>query len=756
MLLLVPVLQAQVPSASAELRGRVLDAKTKEPIPNALVRIVKPEHKVLADGQGQFSFRDLRPGTYALEFSAAGYRTQLREGIQLQGGLSTALVVELEVVQPRLDRQVIVTGKVVPTTDGPIAGTRKVGQVEMTRTPASFRDLSRILSAVPGASQSSEKTNDLIVRGGSPWENGFYVDNIPLPNINHFQNQAGVGGAIGVLDVSLIEDVDFYTGGFSVAYGDRMSSIVDIRFREGARDRVRARLNLALAGFSGSVEGPLFKGKASFVLSARRCYYDLITKIIGLGVAPNFGDLHFKLVYDLDARNKITLLNIFGVSTLAYDLETAVKEGFNSSLDYGTGQNTIGLNWLRTWDRGYSNTSLSYSTFKNSATIVAVNPDTAGSKYSATEEGKGEIVLRNVNIVQAGPRSKLEFGIEAKSERFNFDNYLSSYINHWDTEIAPLLARGTFRAWKSGLFAAWIYSPAKALAVSLGARADHFSLTRAWHLAPRVSVSLKLNDRLAINAAWGIYDQGLPLFLTAENPENRKKRDPFATHAIAGLKLDLKDGTQIVLEAYEKKYRNTPLTPDDPTNFLLDSGVDFGFYRTYSILYDNGIARARGIEFLIQKKTMDKLYGVLSAGLSRTEFRDESGIWRPRIIDRQYLITAIGGFAPNERWAFSGRWRLAGGRPYTPYDIRRSSELNRGIFERTQVLARRFPPFMSLSLQANRQFRFKRSALNVYVSVMNASNRKNVERYFWDRIHNRPGTVYQAPLVPEFGIEYVF
>lgn len=751
-----PIVHAQVPDSFAELRGTIRDAKNKEPIPAALVRLRGTDRRAIADKEGRFAFRGLGPGTYSPEFSAAGYATLRRGEVSCQLGKPVVLDVELEPAIPRLDEKVLVVGTAIPAAGQPAVSERKVDQLDITRTPASFRDLSRVLTSLPGASQVSEKANDLIVRGGSPWENGYYVDNIPVSNINHFQNQAGVGGALGILDVSLIEGVNFYSGGFSAAYGDRMSSIIDIRFREGARDRLRGRLNLHLAGFGGSMEGPLFNSRASFILSVRRGYYDVMAKILGYDVAPNYGDIHFKFTYDFDPRNKLTILNIYGASRLSYDLETAVQEGFNSSLDYTAAQNTTGLNWLRTWDRGYSTTSLSYSVFKNSAAMAAVKPDSASSKYTATEEWKGEAVLRNVNILQIRPESRLEIGFELKAERFKFDNYVSAIINRWQIEMSPLDGAGTDTAWKSSLFTTWIYHPFEALSLSLGARADHFSHTGAWHIAPRLAAMFELLKKLTLKVAFGRYDQGFPLFVAAVNPENRTKRDPYAVHAIAGLSYDLGRDSQLVIEFYDKKYGDAPLTPDDPTNFVLDSGVDFGLYRTYSVLFDDGVARSRGIEIMFQKRSADKFYGIIGASLGWARYRDYTGIWRYRIIDNQYLVQAVGGYKANEKWAFTGRLKSAGGRPYTPYDIERSTELNRGILDRTRALAKRYPPYLSLSAQVNRQFRFKRSLLSVYVSVMNLFNRRNVDKYFWDRIHNRPGIIYQGPIIPEFGIEYVF
>jgi hypothetical protein len=755
-LFLSGVLSAQNPVPAAEIRGVILDAKTKEAVSGTVIRVSETKKSVLSGPDGRFSITGLAPGVYTLEITAAGFRRKILKDIALGEKQPALLTVELELDLPRLTEHVSVSGRAVEPAERTEAGVRSVSTVELTRMPATIRDLSRVLNSIPGASQVTDKTNDLVVRGGSPWENGFYVDHIPIPNINHFQNQSGVGGAIGVLDVTLIDSVDFYTGGFSAAYGDRMSSIIDIQLREGSRERTGYRANLHLAGIGGSIEGPLAPGRGSFLLSARRCYYDIITKFLKRTVSPNFTDIHLKMVYDIDPFNTLTVLDIYGASTLTYDLEEAISEGLNSIVDFDAHQNTIGLNWRRAWDRGFSDTSLSYSTFRNTADVTGVNPEAASASYTTTEEGTQALVLRNVNNLQTGERSQLEFGLEIVSERFDFDNHISGFVNRWETDIPPLDARGASRNWKTGLFASWIIRPFEALSLSLGLRGDYYSLPGAWHASPRLSAAFALAPGVTAKAAWGFYYQALPLFLTAENPENRLLRDPRAEHRLAGLEFKLGEDASLTLEVYDKIYRNAPLTPDDPTLFLLDSGVDFGFYRSYSVFTDDGLARASGLELLLQKKTDKGFYGLLSASLGRTRFRDEAGVWYPRIIDYGFLVSAIGGFKAGEKWAFSGRMRLIGGRPYTPYDLERSAVLQRGIFDKTRVLAERYPTYLNVSLQVNRQFRFRRSALNVYLSLWNVLNRKNLDKYIWDRVNNKPLTIYQAPFLPEFGIEYVF
>ncbi len=146
----------------------------------------------------------------------------------------------------------------------------------------------------------NDSRNSLIVRGGSPIENTFYIDNIEIPNINHFPVEGSSDGPIGLLNVDLIEDVNFYSGGFSSIYGDRLSSIMEISFREGAKDKFRPQLNLSMQGFGGVVEGPI-SDKGSYMFSASKSYLELILNENETGGAlPSYGDAQAKVVYNLE------------------------------------------------------------------------------------------------------------------------------------------------------------------------------------------------------------------------------------------------------------------------------------------------------------------------------------------------------------------------------------------------------------------------------------------------------------------------
>ena len=322
--------------------------------------------------------------------------------------------------------------------------------------------------------------------------------------------------------------------------------------------------------------------------------------------------------------------------------------------------------------------------------------------------------------------------------------------------MAEALARGRLSAGLGAAFLIWIWNPTDRFTTSLGARAEYFSFNRHWLLSPRVSATLRLAPRLSVKASWGYFRQTLPLFLLAGHSENRGNRDPRAEHLIVGLRYSPVPDVVISLDAFDKSYTRLPLAVEDPAIFVLDSGLDFGFFRSYNQLLDSGTARSRGIEILLQKRTLENLYGLLSFSWFTSRFKDLWGVWRNRINDNRYLLTLLAGYRPNARWNMNLRLNLAGGIPYTPYDEERSAELNRGILDQERVFALRYAPYMSLDLRVERRFSLRQGWIDVYLGVVNMLNRKNIDRYFWDMIDNRIGVIHQSPILPVFGVTWKF
>ncbi len=745
------------PGMEGTIQGKVFDFDSHRPLPLVSVVLQGLELSTISDEEGQFSFFALESGTYTLTFSAEGYEPLIVRNVAVAGPTLKNLEISLISSLLKIEEEVTVTAEALPHVEEKTGSVIQLETEQITRVPGSFQDLSRILDAAPGAYRRTQKANDLIVRGGGPWENGYFIDNIPVPNINHFQSQATSGGAIGVIDVSLIKDLDFHTGGFSASYGNRMSSIVDIRFREGNRDRKAMQLDLNIAGFGARFEGPLGTNKGSWLVSMKRSYHDLVAGMVGYGVAPRFGDFHVKMAYDIDPNNRLVFLNIFGDSRISYDLERAVEEGFNNVLDFKTRQNTIGLNWAHSWgNRGISNTSMSYSFFDTGYSGRAVNAETAAREYRVTEELHGKVNLRNLNSFQLGSLSRVEFGAEFDWEGLDYSNYASEYMNRWGTYVGEALTKGQLSVVAPAAFFTLIYNPLNAVTASVGFRAEYFSYNRHWFLSPRIAATWRLNPKLSVKAAGGLYYQTLPLFLLSGSETNRDNADPRSAHVILGVKYNITKEILLSLDVFNKSYSQLPLATEDPTLFVLDSGLDFGFFRSYNQLYDWGISYCRGFEFLIQKRVLRGLYGLASVSLFRSRFKDYYGVWRNRINDNRYLLTVVGGYRPNTHWGINVRLDVAGGIPYTPYNQEQSKQYNRGILDTNQIFLSRYPAYTALNVRLERRFRFGRSYLDVYLGAINLLNRKNVDRYYWDKIDNTIAVIHQVPILPVFGATWNF
>jgi hypothetical protein len=591
-----------------------------------------------------------------------------------------------------------------------------------------------------------------MVRGGSPWENGYYIDNIPVLDINHFQNQGNSGGLIGIVETSRIEDVGFSPGGFSAAFGDRMSSITEIRLKEGAADRMRRRLRLNTMGFGGGLEAPVLGGRGSLSLSLRRNYHDILAGLVGYGVAPRFGDGLVKLALDLGPRDRVRVVGLAGASRLAWDLETAVEEGINNALDYETRQATAGIDWRRLWTSGVSETSLAYTSYSNNYDLTSVDDRT---RIYLADTGRRALTLRNVNTWQVSPRSRIVFGLDLLGERERFHNYYASRVSRWDWPLPETSLAGDHSAAKAGAFLEYTARPGRPWSVSLGARADYFSFTGRGSVSPRASAAVDLSGRWSLHGACGLFRQTLPLHLLSNCRNADELREPLARHLVLGLQYKIADRAFLSVEGYDKAYRNMPLTPEDPGIFVMDGAVNFNYYQTYAVLVDRGRASARGAD-VVFRTSGPRFAGVFSLTWMRSRFRDLEGLWRDRPNDNRFLVSAIGTWRPNEAWSFGLRGLAAGGTPYTPCDLERSRERRTWIIDPERINAERYPAYVAVHFRVDRRWAFRSSELLVYLSVMNALNRKNVLAYAWSKAKNDILPLYQSPILPEFGIEWTF
>ena len=200
--------------------------------------------------------------------------------VQVSTAKPTILNIPLTETSSELKEFEIVANPFVKKEESPIS-MRTINSAEIYRNPGGNRDISKVIQILPGVASSASFRNDIIVRGGAPSENRFFLDGIEVPNINHFATQGSSGGPVGMLNVNFIQEVDFYAGAFPTNRGNALSSVMDFKQIEGNDEKLTGSFMLGSSDVGLTLNGPMGK-KSSFIFSARRSYLQFLFKALKL------------------------------------------------------------------------------------------------------------------------------------------------------------------------------------------------------------------------------------------------------------------------------------------------------------------------------------------------------------------------------------------------------------------------------------------------------------------------------------------
>ena len=645
------------------------------------------------------------------------------------------------------------------SSKNPLSAVR-ISLEEIQGIPECGGGISRFLNTLPGVSFISDENLDYVVRGGSPLENGFYVDDIEVPGISHIANAGSQGGFYSALNPDVMRNVEFLSGCFSSDYGDRLSSITRMSLREGSRLGISGGVDMSLAGMGAYLEGPLMSDRGSFILSLRRSHLAALRSVgADLDAVPSTWDSLLKMTYDISSRHRIKVLNFYRNGSYRDEdrdswLHTNLREV----------QNTVGVNWASYWNKNlFSTTTVSYSSYSRSDgedVNLYWNPE-----FWSLDEDSRFFNLRNSNFAVLSETLKLECGFQIKHEREVLDHYIYQPL----TDIYGNIAQDSrldlrFQTTKYGLFASGMLEPLRNMTLTLGLRGDYASAQRDLVLAPRISCAYDVTRNLTLNAGVGIFHQTLPLNILAYNSDSVGLKPMRAVHYVLGVDYATASGTRFSVEVYQKDYSRLPVCPDAPYQLLLDLFLDrsmgnFGSligYRLPTQVLGTGTAYCRGIELLFQNKWADTLSTTASATFFSSCFTDLEGVVRSRVFDSEYVINLIGRYTPTPQWTISASWIMMGGGPYTPVDMVRSQQAHAWTLDEYRYLGRRYPDYNRLNLRISREVFSPNRGLEIYLDILNVFDQENVARFDWDYWNRTRGEEHQLGIIPVFGIKYSF
>lgn len=738
--------------------GRVVSASTSQPIDGAVVQLEGTGTSAQTDAAGRFTLNDLIPGVYSLRARAIGYRPYVVSEVVVGSGKPLEVTVSLAPQPIELEALEVRPSYFQPPTQA-IASTQDLGAEDVRRAPGVQEDVVRAVALLPGVAVTAAGRNDLIVRGGAPYENLFVVDGIEVPNINHFGSQGSTGGPLSLINIDLVQDAAFSAGGMAAKWGDRTASFTNITLREGNRDALAGELNLSATGFGAIAEGPL-GSSGSFLLSARRSYLDLLFRAAGFSFVPAYWDFQLKATQDLGPANRIAFLGIGAINTVSFTNETADDRYDNSRiLSPEQNQYFAGLTWQHFFDRGVLTSTLgrTFTKFEAVQRDSLVPPNDVFRSFST----EGENTLRVDLVLQPAPRTELNVGTVSKfASTLAYDMYLDGSLRRDQSgSPQPLAVDTTFTAFRTAGYAEVRYHLTRTVRVSGGARGTYYGFLDAFRVAPRFGVRVEPTAQTALTLSYARTYQAPSYVWLVGDPDNPETLTPItADQVVAGLERRLREDLKVQVEGYVKRYTDYPARTFRPQAVLAPAGfedatndIPFGLEPLAGV----GRGVAYGVEVFLQKRlSAIPVYGLASLALARSQFRSLDGVTRAGAYDGRVIGNLLAGWRINRAWELSGKFRVASGLPTTPF---LTSGLDAGQLDFSQYNdGPRLPTFHALDVRIDRRWSFRGWQLDLYLDVQNVYGRKNVSQIAWNPRIGGPEPNESLGVLPSIGVNIEF
>ena len=654
-----------------QVKGTVIDKSSRQPLEFINVMIVGLNKGGVTNAEGKFSIGQVPPGIYRLQASAIGYKTVTTPEYILSTR-DLHIQIEMEENQTELEGVTVTASPFRRDIESPVS-LRIIGLQEIEKSPGANRDISRIVQAYPGVAFSPiGYRNDLIVRGGSPSENRFYLDGVEIPNINHFSTQGASGGPVGILNADLIREVNFYTGAFPTDKGNALSSVLDFKLRDGDMERNSLKATLGASEVSLASNGHLGK-KTSYLVSVRQSYLQFLFDMLGLPFLPTFTDAQFKLKTRFDARNELTVLGLGGIDKMKLNTK-ADDEDNEYILSYlpKIQQETFTLGAVY---RHYAGAHVQ--------SVVASHSylNNRNTKYQQNDESDPEHLMLRLRSTEQNTQLRLENSSSFRNWKvtvgtsLDYSQYSNTTFQKVYTDRAQTFDYHTYLGiMRWGLFGTVNYTSIdERFTASLGLRADANNYSAAMkdlsdQLSPRLSLSYQLTEHWSLSGNAGLYYQLPPYTALGFKNNNGLYANKYAlrymqvSQGSVGLNWRKGDTFEVSVEGFYKDYDKIPLSVADGIP-LTCKGNDYGVIGN-ELLTSTAQGRSYGAELLLKWLVAKKLNLASSFTLFKSEYRtDKESEYIASAWDNRFIFNLRGTYNLPRHWSVGMKVSCIGGAP---------------------------------------------------------------------------------------------
>jgi hypothetical protein len=731
------------------IRGKVIDAETKSGLMGANVIIMNsmPVLGINTSQDGSFRIQNVPVGRHSLKVSFVGYRTTVIPEIMVSSGKETVLIVELEEVVV-LEKEVEIKASVdkdKPIDRMALVGARSFNTDESQRYAGSLDDPMRAVSNLAGVvSNAGDNSNEIMIRGNSPKGLLWRVEGVDIPNPNHFAYVGTSGGGFTIFSSQVLSNSDFYTAAFPAQYGNAISGVFDMRFRNGNNEKYETAIQAGIEGLDLSSEGPLSKSHTSSYLFNYRYSILYFLQYVDPWLKnslPSFQDLSFKFNFPTPKAGTFSLIGIGGISS---NKSTPEKDSANWNDIDDRSQSVINnhmgavalihqiyltrQSYLRSYISATYNDIISYDRLMTNKYDLI----TEDSSYQKNYKFTGSVTYDH----KFGTRFALRSGISYTQLFYDMD------IRSIDP-LTGIYGEVTKGKGNTGLLQAYIENKTfitNDFEFTGGLSYSYFLLNSHYSLEPRLAIRWQINQKHALSAGYGMHSQleDIGFYLTgtevnqnATVPVNKSLNFNRAQHFVLGYDFLIRQDIRFMTELYYQYLYDIPVKPGSYYSSLNSTGEYFN-----DTLVNKGTGRNLGIDLTVEKFLTHQYYYLMTISLFDSKYKGGDGIWRNSRFNTNFVINALGG----KEWTIHNKNILGlnlkasftGGEYYVPIDLQKSITQHTEILDETNAYKPKLPDYFYLDLTITFRVNHKKFSGIWAIQIRNLLNQHPNVGYVYD------------------------
>ncbi|MCB0598915.1 MAG: carboxypeptidase-like regulatory domain-containing protein [Lewinellaceae bacterium] len=768
---------------SQTVRGTVIDEASGMPLAGANIQLADAEPFLGAstDINGAFELNKVPVGRRNFLVTYLGYEPVTIRDVVVISGKELVMEIELRESTTMLDEIVVTTAidKMQPLNSMVTVSGRQFRVEEASRYAGSFQDPARMSRSFAGVTYLSDLENDLIIRGNSPTSLLWRLEGVEIPTPNHFHAIGNTGGAISMLNSNVLTTSDFLTGAFPAEYGNTISGVFDLKFRNGNTERNEYTLSAGVLGLEAGVEGPIQKDKgSSYLLNYRYSTLALIEKLginpVVEGGVPRYQDFAFKTLIPTNKAGVFSLFGLGATNMISRSPEMLANGQYDSyffdeeSAQYGV----LGLKHsLQLSPKAYLQTTLAtaWDTYKYKYDFFSDSTETPFSEleYASRERHiTGTFRLSAQYNKKNNARTTTQLGLalsrQLYSYKFRFGNERTGQKSTLLDDAGSTTTLQAYGQWKRRL--------SDKITFNHGLHLLYFSLNRAFTLEPRLGLEWQLNSRESVKLGAGmhsyighlssylyhsIYDFDVQPF--------RNRHLPKSLQFVLGYGLRLSNDWHIRPEIYYQHIFDAAVSsdPEQPWVSVLNVLNNYDVFDSADMPISNqGRGRNFGFEFTAEKLFSRGYYLLLSSSVYDSRYSTADGRWFSTRFNGNYIFNLLGGreftFRKNNQLGVNAKFIYAGGNRYSRINEEASKARGLEVLNPNYINSEKAPDYTRVDLLLSYTANNPRVTHKFTLDIQNLFQRRNVLEYYFSPAENRVMTAYQVKFLFDLRYRLVF